>query len=110
MLAILGNSNSKDTISYDFKFNVQSILNSIMGNESTVDVNTNIINNIDIKSDTYLTNTIKSNIDFDLINKINTKVDINFDSINKINFISHKTTQYTSIDLESKLSSVNYLH
>jgi hypothetical protein len=120
-LATLGNPSSKDTISYNLKFNVNSILGSITGNKSGINVNTHTINHIDIKSDIENTikpnidvnlmdkiDTVKSNIDFDLINRINTKVNINFKPIDNINIISQETINYTGINLESKLLTMNH--
>jgi NADH-ubiquinone oxidoreductase chain 6 len=110
MIALLENSNNKDITSYNFKFNINDILNSIIGNKSTVNITTSAINDIDVKSDIILADTIKSNINFDLINKINTKININPSPINKIDLISQETAQYINIDLESKLQLANYLH
>jgi NADH-ubiquinone oxidoreductase chain 6 len=109
MIACLGNSNGKDTISYNLKFNMNSILNSILGNKSN-NIIADKINNIDIKPDINLVNKVRSNIDFDLINKINTNVDVNFNPTYKFDLIVQKTTQYSNINLESKLLSANYVN
>jgi len=110
-----------DSFMNKIKINISAVNNTNSINTVNSVDNKSYINAVESNVDPYLVNKvnsntidlIKSNIDYDLINKINAKININFNSMDKINITYKKAIE--CVNLEYKLPfisniSTDYLH